>query len=53
MNVEDKIIQTLVEINEKVTGISAQTTELVAFKEYATNVLGKHTATLDRLDHWS
>jgi len=50
MNAEDKIIQTVVEINEKVTSISVQTTELIAFKEYATNVLDQHTVTLNRLD---
>lgn len=50
MNNEEKIIQKLVEIDEKVTSIGTQTTELIAFKEYATNVLDKHTATLERLD---
>lgn len=35
---------------EKVTTIGDQTTELIAFKEYATNILDKHTGILDRLD---
>lgn len=50
MNNEEKIIQKLVEIDEKVTNIGVQTTELMEFKDYTTNILDKHSAILERLD---
>lgn len=49
MNNEDKIIQKLVEIDEKLDGFVTKN-ELADFKDQVITTLDRHSAILDRLD---